>query len=116
MSIKKEIQNFPMRALINPWNNDKLNIKLSEFDRTKKIKEYSYGIGTNKLSYRGIKFTSVDLNNIRQSIIWLNWFTYNIPKISRPDRNQLCMSSTALSIAVSGDLNELYKHARYEKY
>ena len=115
MSIKREIQNFPMRALINPWNNDKLNIKLSEFDHTKKIKKYSFGIGANNLSHRGVKFTSADLNNIRQSIIWLNWFTYDIPKISRPARNQLCISPTALSIVISSDLNELYKYARYEK-
>ena len=115
ISIDKELQNFPMKALINPWNNEKLNIKLSSFNSSKRIKKYSFSIGANNLSHRGEKFTSADMNNIRQSIIWLNWFHLNSPKISRPGQNQLCLNSHALSIVLAGDLNELLKYAKYDK-
>ena len=115
LSIDKQLQSFPMKSLINPWNNEKLNIKLSAFNSSKRIKRYAFSISANNLSHRGEKFTSADINNIRQSIIWLNWFHFNAPKISRPSQNQLCMSTKALSIAVTGDLNELYKFAKYDK-
>ena len=118
LRLNREIINLPMRALINPYNNQKLNEKLFIFSPSDKIKDYKYAITNNSLKRMDQKFTTADVNNIRASIIWLNWFMFNEDILKQPTRPQnvgLCLTQDALVVHAQDGLEGLYKIAKYKK-
>lgn len=118
LRLNREIINLPMRALINPYNNQKLNEKLFIFSPSDKIKDYKYAITNNSLKRMDQKFTTADVNNIRASIIWLNWFMFNEDILKQPTRPQnvgLCLTQDALVVHAHDGLEGLYKIAKYKK-
>ena len=64
------------------------------------------------------KFTTADVNNIRVSIIWLNWFMFNediSKQPTRPNNVGLCLTQDALVVHAQDGLEGLYKIAKYKK-
>jgi hypothetical protein len=118
LKLNKGVINLPMRALINPYNNQKLNEKLFAFSPSDTIKDYKYAISNNSLKRMDQNFTTADVNNIRASIIWLNWFMFNediLKQPTRPNNVGLCLTQDALLINAHDGLEGLYKIARYNK-
>ena len=118
--INDDIAKEPMRALISPINNPELNKKLFDFRVSEKIGDYQSFIKTNNISKfkkRNLNITSADINKIKQSIIWLNWFLYHSNKDAsvRPKRLQLCLSDNAIDILALEGLQGLYKKSKKNK-
>ena len=118
LKLNREIIKLPMRALINPFNNQKLNEKLFAFSPSDRIEDYKYAITNNMLKKRDQKFTTADINNIRVSILWLNWFMFNediLKQPTRPNNVGLCLTQDALLVHSKDGLEGLYKIAKYKK-
>ena len=118
--IKDEIEKEPMRALISPINNPELNKKLFDFRISEKIGDYQNLIKSNNISKfkeKNINITSADINKLKQSIIWLNWFLYHSNKDAsvRPKRLQLCLSDNAIDVFAFEGLEGLYKKSKKNK-
>ena len=118
LKIKKIVLELPMRSLISPFNQNTLNEKLYSFSTADIIGEHKLGISRNSLKKRDTKFTSADINNIRRSIIWLNWFMYDeniMKKSTRPENVNLCLSSDAVNTFAVEGFDGLYNIAKYKK-
>ncbi len=106
LKIHQKILDLPMRALIYPFNGDKLNQKLYQFSTRDTIRDFKREISNGSLKKRDIKFTAADHNNIRRSIIWLNWFIFDeniMKKTTRIENVDLCLSQDAVHVfAIDG--------------
>ena len=97
INIRDEIENMPMRALMNPFINISLNKKLSRIHWENKIAQNEYAIKRNNLQIEGNKFTPQDHNQIRFSLIFLN----NFKNFKKKDELDMCISEDALRVFVS---------------
>ena len=118
LKIRNSVLDLPMRALISPFNKHTLNEKLYNFSTADLIRDYKLEIARNSLKKRDIRFTVADHNNIRRSIIWLNWFMFDESfekKPATPENVSLCLSLDARAVFISDGFDGLYNIAKYKK-
>ncbi len=97
IDIRNEIENMPMRSLMNPFINNSLNKKLSSIHWENKINQNEYAIKKNNLKIEDNTFTTQDINQIRFSIIFLN----NFKHFKKQDELDMCISKDAMRVFVS---------------
>lgn len=114
ITIKKEVKDMPLRALINPHIGTNLAIKLSKIDNSIRIGDVERHIknGTFKFNMHEKKVSTQDLNKLRFSIIWLNQYIELTKKFII--RNK-CLSDDAYKIFVKEGFSGLYDIAKGNK-
>ena len=80
INVPSLVENMPMRALMNHFNNYALNKKLHTFYQSVTIKNKKYHINNNSLKSDSERFTTADINKIRFSLLLLNFFSSNEAK------------------------------------
>lgn len=114
ISIKKEVQEMPVRALINPHIGANLAKKISKIKHEIRLKDVEKFIknGTFKFNENGSRIKTQDLNKIRYSVVWLNQYN-ELPKTL--DIKDMCLSPDAYSIFIKEGFSGLYKIAKGNK-
>ncbi len=118
LKIHQKVLDLPMRALIYPFNGNTLNQKLYKFSTSDTLREFKRDIANGSLKKREIRFTSADHNNIRRSIVWLNWFMFDeniMKKTSRIENVSLCLSQDAVTVFAVEGFDGLYKISKKNK-
>ena len=118
LKINRNVDELPMRSLMNPFNSKTLNEKLFTFSTSDTIGKYKHWITEKNLRKRDQIFSSQDINLIRSSIIWINWYMFDQAlqkKSTRPANLDFCVSQDALTIHAIDGLDGLYKIAKYNK-
>ena len=76
INVPSLVENMPMRALMNHFNNYALNKKLHTFYQSVTIKNKKYHINNNSLKSDSERFTTADINKIRFSLLLLNFLKF----------------------------------------
>ena len=112
------LNNLPIRCLINELNKPKLNEKLSSLSIKTKITSIDYLMKQSKpFEYRGIDFTQANINELRQSLIWLNslFDLYSKDSFRRPRNCEFMIGSKHFEKYITMGVDGLYKSARLKK-
>lgn len=110
--IKERIGNMPFRCLINPNIGKSLNNKISQVSYDVKIRDLKKSLKAKNFDIDGINFGTRDVNQIRQSIIFLNQFMQN----SQPSKiKHQCLSKDAQKVFIERGFEGLYKIAKKNK-
>ena len=118
IKIHQKALDLPMRALIYPFNGDKLNQKLYQFSTRDRLRDFRREIANGSLRKRETKFTTADHNNIRRSIVWLNWFMFDeniMNKSTRVENVDLCLSQDAVAVFAIEGFDGLYRISKKNK-
>ena len=114
--LSKNIDNYPLRALVNPNNKIQLNAKLSLLN-TKSIGSVKFNMRQGNPFYirigaKKIDFTKNNINQMRVSIAFLNWNIVNSSYRKKNHSSSLCLSPKALELLVEKGIQELIKKAK----
>lgn len=112
----KSLDHYPLRTLVNPLNKPKLNTKLSIFNK-KTINSIKFQLRmgkpfTIKSGQKRIEFTTNNINQIKISILFLNWNILNPYYRRKTYSSSLCLNDNALELLATKGINGLIKAAK----
>lgn len=112
----KSLDHYPLRTLVNPLNKPKLNTKLSIFNK-KTINSIKFPLRmgkpfTIKSGQKRIEFTTNNINQIKISILFLNWNILNPNYRKKTYSSSLCLNDNALELLATKGINGLIKAAK----